>query len=66
MKGEKLVGRIVDIKRNQEHYGGHWGVVVAFDGRRYTVSGGSIGDDLGPVFDRSEFTVRRVRRRRRK
>jgi hypothetical protein len=58
MTGNKLIGKTVDIKPNQEQYAGHWGVVIAFDGDRYTISGGSIGT-LGPIFDRSEFTVRK-------
>jgi hypothetical protein len=58
-KRSKLIGRIVDIRRNQEQYAGHWGIVQAFDGDRfYTVAGGSIGD-LYPVFTRDEFVVRR-------
>jgi hypothetical protein len=55
-KPSKLIGRVVDIPSG--YYAGHWGTITAFDGQHYTITGGSIGETLAPIFDRSEFRVR--------
>lgn len=56
----KLIGRRVEIKGG--YYAGHWGIVQDFDGDSYTVSGGSIGEGLAPLFSRDEFRVARERK----
>lgn len=55
---ENLIGQTVDIKRNHPYYAGHWGKIVAFDGRYFHISGGSIGASA-PAFSRDEFTTKK-------
>lgn len=59
MKHPKI-GDVVDVVGN-EHYAGHWGIVVRTDvaNDEYFVSAGSIGTGA-PMFGRSELRVRAV------
>lgn len=53
-----LIGKKVTITTRDSIYFGEWGTIIDFDGEYYYVA---ISDDKTsvPVFDRTEFKVRR-------
>jgi len=53
----KLIGKTAHIKKGM--YEGHYGKIIHFDGDRYHINGGSIGENITPIFDRDEFIIRR-------
>lgn len=66
MQKSSLIGKRVDITDKQSDYYKHWGIIQAFDGALYHVSGGSIASSAGevtPVFERDQFKIKRVKSR---
>ncbi|GFN32525.1 hypothetical protein PCURB6_27850 [Paenibacillus curdlanolyticus] len=62
MKPENMINREVHITDKESDYFGHWGYIRMWDGDVFHVNGGSISSSFGevtPVFDRSQFRVRR-------
>lgn len=61
MKGEKIVGRLVEITDQSSDWYKHYGYITLWDGDYYHITGGTItssqGMNITPIFDRDQFKV---------
>jgi hypothetical protein len=60
----KLIGKTAYITDKESNWYDFWGTIVAYDGECYHISGGCIGNDLAPIFNRDQFLVRREKKNR--